>query len=131
MNFTAQQYVYKIVNCGSSKFSIIRWMRMPKGLLMLLWCSLAIAAHAQYEEAAIRGTIRDTQGLVIPQARVEIKQSETGLVRSTLTSGAGVFSLSGLPLGVYTFVVSHAGFQEVRVTDIHLAVGQTRTVDVT
>src|SRR5262249_51836475 len=104
---------------------------MWKALLMLLASILGPIAYGQYEEAAITGVVRDAQGLTIPQVAVQVKQAETGLIRSTLTSSAGVFSLNGLPLGVYTFAATHDGFREVRLADIRLAVGETRTLDVT
>lgn len=34
-------------------------------------------------------------------------------------------------MGAYSLVVSHEGFAEVRITSVRLAVGQTRTIDVT
>jgi hypothetical protein len=97
----------------------------------LLICGLSAAALAQYEQAAITGTIRDPEGHAIPDAQIQIQHAGTGLIRTTVTTNAGVFFLNGFPLGDYTFVVSHAGFREVRFTSIRLAVGQTRTIDVT
>jgi hypothetical protein len=97
----------------------------------LLVCTFGAAALAQYEQAGITGAIRDPQGGAIPNARVVLQHAETGLTRSTVSTSAGVFFLNGLPLGTYTFVASHDGFGEVRLTGIQLAMGQTRTVDVT
>src|SRR5262249_43881715 len=88
-------------------------------------------ACAQYEQAAVTGTVRDPQGHVIPAARIRVEQVETGLNRDTISTSAGVFFLNGLPIGTYTIVVSHTGFREVRADAIRLAVGQTRTLDVT
>ncbi len=98
---------------------------------LLLIFTLSTAAFAQYEQAAITGTIRDPHGRAIPDARIQIQHADTGLIRSTISTSAGVFFLNGLPLGGYTFVASHEGFGEVRFTGIRLAVGQTRTIDVT
>jgi hypothetical protein len=99
--------------------------------LFILVCLFTTAALAQNEHAAIIGTIRDSHGKAIPEARVQIRQSATGLVRSTMSNGAGVFSLNGLALGEYTLVASREGFGDVRTTAIRLAVGETRTMDVT
>ena len=98
--------------------------------LLALICILATSAFAQYEQGAITGTVRDSQGGAIPEARVQIQHAGTGLIRSTISTSAGVFFLNGLPLGGYALVASHEGFGEARFTDIRVAVGQTRTVDV-
>jgi hypothetical protein len=98
---------------------------------LLYLCLFSTGAFAQYEQAAIAGTIRDARGGVVPAARVQVRESETGLIRSTLSHSAGVFSIHGLPLGTYTLVVSREGFGEVRLEDISLAIGQTRNLEVT
>src|SRR5437868_1407984 len=107
-------------------------MKLFKSLsLALLFYSLTPALRAQYEQGAITGTIRDPQGRTIPEARVEIKQVETDLIRTTVSTSAGIFFLNGLPLGTYNLAATRDGFREARVTDIRLAVGQTRTMDIT
>jgi hypothetical protein len=99
--------------------------------LVFLFAVLGANAFAQYEQAAITGTVRDARSGVVPDAHIRIQQVGTGLVRSTASNGAGVFSVSGLPIGDYILVAQREGFTEVRIADIHLAVGQTRTIDVT
>jgi hypothetical protein len=89
-----------------------------------------MVAQAQYEQAAVAGIVRDPQALAVPSARIQIRHTETGIVRETVSALDGAFSLSGLALGTYVFVASHEGFGEVR-SEFRLGVGQTRTVDVT
>src|SRR5262245_6534055 len=96
-----------------------------------LLCVFTPFALAQYEQAAVTGTVKDSQGRPIPEARIQIRHAETGLTRSTISTSAGIFFLNGLPLGTYSFVASHDGFGEARYNGIRLAVGQTRTLDVT
>src|SRR5262249_49116753 len=90
----------------------------------------ASLAFAQYEQAAVTGTVTDPQGRAIPNAHIQIQHMETGLIRSTFSTNAGVFFLNGLPLGTYSLAVSHEGFGSARLTGIRLAVGQTQTADV-
>ena len=104
---------------------------MFKHYIIPLFCALVVPALAQYEQAAVTGTIRDFQGGAIPDVRIQIRHADTGLIRTTTSTSAGVFFLGGLPLGGYTFVASREGFGEVRFTDIRLAIGQTLTIDVT
>ena len=98
---------------------------------MALFCALVGCAMAQQDRAAITGTVRDEQGRAIPGARVEVRQDGTGLVRISRASDAGVFHIGGLPVGAYDFALSQEAFREFRLTGVPLAVGQTRTVDVT
>jgi len=102
----------------------------PYRCFVFLIC-LGPTAVAQYEQATISGAVRDSQGRAIPDARVQVQHNETNFVRSTMSTKAGIFFLNALPLGSYTFVVARDGFAEVRLTGIRLAVGETRTVDVT
>jgi len=98
---------------------------------LLLYTLSATAAFAQYEQAAITGTIRDPQGAAVADARIQIQQNDTGFIRTTTSNSSGLFSLNGLALGQHTFVASHAGFRDAKLSDIRLAVGQTRTIEVT
>lgn len=104
---------------------------MLKHAIPALFFCVATTLVAQYEQAALTGTIRDPQGRTIPAARLRVEQAETGLVRTTVSTSAGVYFLNALPLGTYTVTASHDGFREIRVEGIRLAVGQTRTVDAT
>ena len=56
-----------------------------------LICVLTAPSLAQYEQAAITGTIRDSQTGVIADARIQIRHVATGLIRSTTSTSAGVF----------------------------------------
>src|SRR5260370_35334705 len=97
--------------------------------LILLIGAFSTSALAQYEQAAIMGTIRDSQGRAIPDARIQLQHADTGLIRSTISTSAGVFFLNGLPFGGYTFVAAHEGLGDVRFTAIRLPVAQIRTID--
>ena len=101
----------------------------PTSRLVLLLCSLAAAVSGQYEQASVTGTIIDPGGRAVPGARILLEHTGTGLVRGTVSNAAGTYYVSGLPLGAYTFAVSHPGFAELRLGGVNLAVGETRTID--
>src|SRR5262245_42216151 len=90
---------------------------------------LAPLIHAQYEQAAITGTVKDPQGGGVPGARIQVRNNRPALIRSTLSSNAGVFFLAALPLGSYDLSASQPGFAEVRITSVRLAIGETKTLD--
>jgi hypothetical protein len=78
----------------------------------------------------IVGTVADPTGAVIPNASVTALQKATGLTRSTITSGAGTYSLSKLPVGSYKVTSVAAGFKAAS-SDIALDVNEQREVDFT
>ena len=87
--------------------------------------------RAQNASAAITGIVRDTSGNPVPGATVQVKQDETGLVRTTETSSSGVYTMQGLPIGRYSISVHKQGFTAVQLAAIDLLVAQTRNIDLT
>ena len=80
---------------------------------------------------AITGTVTDQSGGVVPNATVTATSTETGVVRTVRTSGAGSYEVTLLPPSNYKVKVEAKGF---RVTDrgpILVAVSQAAIVNVT
>jgi hypothetical protein len=67
---------------------------------------------AQRAEGSLRGTVTDASGAVIPSAKVEARNEESGLSRSTFTTPAGVYWFPSLITGRYAVWVTAAGFQQ-------------------
>src|SRR5690349_9732335 len=84
---------------------------------------------AQIDRANLNGTITDTSGASVPKAQVEVVSSTTGFKRQVETGEAGVYSITGLPVGTYDLTISHEGFKTFGQQGIALSVGQTRTVN--
>ncbi len=102
--------------------------RFAVGLLVL--CTLVPVSTAQVDRANLVGTVTDTTGALVPNARVEVVSQETGLRRQSQTNEAGVYAVFSLPIGAYSATVSHAGFTTASIKDLRLGVGDTRTLDV-
>ena len=66
---------------------------------------------AQTFRGGINGTITDSSGAAIAGARVTATDVATSVVRDTVSSGAGEFLFSDLPLSTYTIKVEASGFQ--------------------
>src|SRR5499427_8713060 len=101
---------------------------MPKTLLLLV--IVAAAAFGQADRAAVTGTVMDPSRSIVPDAVVSVVYSDTGLRRDTKASAAGVFHIGGLPIGNCHLEVSAPGFRRVKTQEFALAVGETRTLDV-
>ena len=91
----------------------------------LLWCA---AATAQVS-AVVSGTVTDESGAVVSGASVTVKNTDTGALRSALTDSVGRYRFSSLPVGEYEIQAAKPQFTNVVRTGIHLAVGQSATVD--
>src|SRR5690242_14263083 len=98
-------------------------------LRVLFLLIIATPVFAQTEQAGITGTVRDRQGASVPDALIEVRHTETKLVRTTRTGDSGAFFIGGLPIGNYSISVVRAGFAPEELVDFRLFVGQIRTVD--
>lgn len=89
---------------------------------------LLTAALATAQNAIVSGTILDSSGSVLPNAKVSIRNTATNVESSTTTNGQGYFYLPPQPPGKYTITASAKGFADGVVDDVILEVGQQRTV---
>ncbi len=83
---------------------------------------LAQYVFAQTEKASISGRTTDQTNAVVPDAEVEIRNTDTGIVTSTKTNDQGVYAFPSLPPGNYVMNVRKQGFRTVSVTDVKLYV---------
>ena len=75
----------------------------------------------------ITGTVRDPNGLVMPAARVVVRNIDTGIDKTLSTNEAGIYVATFLQPGHYEVTVTKAGFAKVLRKDLTLQVGQTLT----
>jgi len=82
--------------------------------------------HAQTASTgAIKGTVTDSSGAVVPNATVTATDNETGAVRTVTSGGDGSFIVTVLPLGTYRLRVQAAGFKPLEVPSIVVNVTET------
>jgi hypothetical protein len=74
-------------------------------LVLALTVVVAPAAFGQAETGTINGTVTDQSGAVLPKARVEVHNSQTGAVRQLETDTNGFYSASNLLPGLYSISV--------------------------
>src|SRR5437867_5579688 len=72
--------------------------------------------------AQISGTATDSSGAVLPGAEITATQTETGIVRNTVSNETGSYVLPNLPLGSYRLEVSLPGFRKFAQAGIVLQV---------
>jgi hypothetical protein len=82
----------------------------------------ATAAQETVNTASVSGRVADPQGMVVPGAQVVARQTDTNVVRETVTDGEGRFRFPYLRIGRYEIKVSLQGFSDV-VRTLNLTVG--------
>src|SRR3954462_3066083 len=66
---------------------------------------------AQVVNATLSGTVSDASGALIPGVEVTAKQTETGVVSTTVSNESGVYRFGSLQPGRYEVSASLPGFQ--------------------
>ena len=95
----------------------------------ILALALAGGAPAQTTSGLITGTVTDSSGAVIPDARVELTNQATGVQRQATTDGSGYYSVPELQPGVYDVSVSKQGFATEKLANVHLEVNQSEALN--
>ncbi|MGH9377334.1 MAG: TonB-dependent receptor domain-containing protein [Terriglobia bacterium] len=101
----------------------------PLIALALLFNPASLGAQA-VASAQIHGVITDATGAVIPNAKVRVTQTATGMTRTTATNSSGAYVLPSLPVGPYTFEVQAPGFENYIQSGIILEVGNNVALNV-
>lgn len=104
-------------------------MRRLLAVLTLALCLGQIMAWAQTETGQISGTVTDPTGAAIANARVALKNVNTGATRTSPTNQSGVYAFPGLPTGQYSLSVESSGFSVARRT-LTVTVGSSLSMDV-
>lgn len=89
----------------------------------------AVSLSAQTFRGTILGTVTDSSGAVVSGAKVTIKNTGTGLERTTETSGDGSYAMPELPIGSYDVTITLPGFQTFVATGVVVDVSSERRVN--
>jgi hypothetical protein len=84
---------------------------------------------AQYG-ASIEGTVTDKSGAVVAAANVTATNQDTSVAKSTVTSQAGFYRITGLKPGIYTIDVEAASSMKGTVPNVEVAAEAVRGLDV-
>lgn len=99
-------------------------------LLVFIFSLLASCTSlAQTVSAQLTGTVKDSQGASIAQATVTVRNTATGIVRTTKSDGEGRYQLTALQPGPYEVAVEAENFSKKVFTGITLNVGDVEKLD--
>src|SRR5665213_4114404 len=79
----------------------------------------------------ISGHVADSTGAVIPDATVTLTNVGTSGKRTTLTTQAGDYTFTAVPVGVYNMQATHAGFKTAASNNVALQIQQSMRLDLT
>jgi outer membrane receptor protein involved in Fe transport len=88
-------------------------------------------AMAQIDTGTIAGLIRDSQGAVIPNATVSVRNVATGVVSTTKTNGDGEYQVLSLIPGNYSVEAKMTGFGPAKNPLVEIHVRSRAQVDFT
>src|ERR1700759_3996094 len=98
--------------------------------IVLLIALVATWALGQVGNGTITGTVLDPAGAVVAGAKVEAKNTATGVVYPAASTNTGNYTIPDLPVGVYAVTVTVQGFKTYTHTNLAVAATQVLREDV-
>ena len=98
-------------------------------LFTLLFCANVHPSSGQAVRGTVLGTITDNTGGVLPGVAVNVTNTETGVVQSTVSDSQGRYAVADLTPGTYDVEASLSGFQKIVRQAVRLVVGSQTVVD--
>jgi len=101
------------------------------GMILAAFLLLQPVASAQSQFATLSGEVHDPSGSVVAQAKITVKGTDLGELRTYETNNDGFFTIATLPAGSYDVTVEKIGFQKWQGKNIPLSGGDSRTMNIT
>ena len=99
----------------------------------LLWILVFSTAVALAQDtASLNGSVRDSSGAVVANAKVEVSSTERGVTRTTTTNSDGEYAVPALPAPAsYNVTIAAQGFKKYEARGVILRVAQKARIDTT
>ena len=94
-------------------------------LVLILLVSVGIA---QQLTGTLTGTVADSAGAVVPNAKVTMKNAASGDIRTTVSNGSGYFSVTAVQPGSYTVSIEAPGFKTWERSGLTFSQGDNHTL---
>jgi hypothetical protein len=103
-----------------------------RALLLVVICLLAAASpiFAQTDTSSLSGTVSDSSGAIIANAKVNVRNDATQIDRDAITNETGSFTITNLVPGSYTVRVEATGFQTTTFSGVQVDPNIGRRLDV-
>jgi hypothetical protein len=103
--------------------------KWPQALIVCALVLLPSAAMAQFDTATVVGTVRDTSNAVVPEAKVTLTATETGISVVRTSAENGSFEFPAVKPGIYLVTAEKSGFALALVENVQVQVGARLRVD--
>ncbi len=90
--------------------NFVRSARCGAALVFSLF--LGVSLFAQSDNTSVTGTVRDPSGATISNAKIVLRNDNTGAVREATSTGSGIYVIPSIPSGTYTLTVEVDGFKK-------------------
>jgi hypothetical protein len=108
-----------------SRVSAVLICKALMGLLLMAVCS-----YGQAVTAALLGTVTDSTGGAVANARVTVTEADTGVVHASQTNDSGNYTFPALPPGRYSVSVEAQGFNKEMRTGVDVIVNTSTRADI-
>jgi outer membrane receptor for ferrienterochelin and colicins len=102
-------------------------MRFGKHLFAALaFCLFTAVSLAAQEAGTVSGRLTDVEtGLPVVAVTVQVVSASGRVIASGVTDAEGNFRIANVPVGTYALVLTHVGYQTLRLPDIRVVAGET------
>ena len=88
-------------------------------------------AYAQSVRGSLSGSVLDQSGAAIPGAKITVRDPNTGVTRTTVSSSEGAYSIPELNLGSYDVTASASGFSTQIQHGVQITIGNVSALNLT
>src|SRR5438270_2133481 len=88
-----------------------------------------VSGHAQTTDGNVVGTVLDSPGAVVPNAKVDAVNTATGVKTSTQSNSNGEYRFNNLPAGNYDISANAAGFAAAKISSFKVELNKTATAN--
>src|SRR5579864_2318527 len=96
----------------------------------LMFAMAVVPLAAQTGLGVVRGTVQDSSKAVIPNGKVTLTNTATGVAQTAQTNSAGIYYFGSVQIGPYTLTIETEGFKKWEGT-LTVQAGQTVVIDPT
>lgn len=115
----------------SQKTASLYWFGRTTAGFLILAILFSVPTLGQVAGGTLSGTVSDTNGSGIPQAKLIIKNVATGVERTVTTNADGFYTTVNLLPGSYEISITATGFNSETRHGVTMTVGSQITIDVT
>lgn len=108
---------------------MFRLSRFQAAFFLIAVIFPSVSLRAQFS-SNVQGAVLDSSGAPIPGAKVQLRNTQTGVTNEQSSNGSGIYRFSGIAPGSYQVTGNAPGFGQTQLS-ANVTQGQTQAVDLT